>query len=123
MKYTQEINLKIMSQYSGGLTANEIADGLSIEHKENISERSVIAKLSHLGVYKKKEYLTKRGEVPIKKAEYIDQIAILLDVDSEMLESLEKVNKNVLQLITNKLNEECDCPSAMIASTLGQEPN
>lgn len=103
MKYTTELNEKISAQYIGGMTAADIAEALSIELGEQVSERSVIAKLSHLGVYKKKEYLTKRGEVPVKKAEYIDQLADLLDVDSESLESLEKVNKSVLQLITNEL--------------------
>jgi hypothetical protein len=54
-------------------------------------------------VYKKKEYLTKRGEIPIKKEEYIERIAKLLDVNAEILESLEKVNKSVLALIERKL--------------------
>lgn len=68
-----------------------------------VPERSVIAKLSSLGIYKKKEYLTKRGETPIKKEEYIERIAALLDVNSDMLESLEKVNKSVLALLEQKL--------------------
>lgn len=104
MKYTAELNDKLIGWYNSGMIAADIADTLSTEVVEQVSERSVIAKLSHLGVYKKKEYLTKRGEVPIKKAEYIDQLAELLGVDSETLESLEKVNKSVLQLITKKLN-------------------
>lgn len=66
-------------------------------------ERSVIAKLASLGIYKKKEYRTKRGEVPVPKAEYIEKLAKLLDTDSEFLESLEKVNKSVLALIHAKL--------------------
>ena len=74
-----------------------LAEGLGVP------ERSVIAKLSSLGVYKKKEYLTKRGEVPVKKDEYIERIAKLLQVNSDMLESLEKVNKSVLALIERKL--------------------
>jgi len=47
--------------------------------------------------------LTKRGEIPVKKDEYIERIAKLLDVNSDMLESLEKVNKSVLALIEKKL--------------------
>ena len=79
------------------MLGRDIAEGLGVP------ERSVIAKLSSLGVYKKKEYLTKRGEVPVKKDEYIERIARLLDVNSDMLESLEKVNKSVLALIERKL--------------------
>ena len=103
MTYTPEITAKIVKQYSEeGISALQIAEALTLELGETITERSVIAKLSHLGVYKKKEYLTKRGEVPIKKSEYIDMLAGLLKVDSETLESLEKVNKSVLQLFTSK---------------------
>jgi hypothetical protein len=57
-------------------------------------------------VYKKKVYLTKRGETPVKKAEYIERIAILLDKDLELLESLEKVNKGILELIATKLEDK-----------------
>jgi hypothetical protein len=56
-----------------------------------------------MGIYKKKAYLTKRGEVPVKKGEYIERIAVLLDVSADLLESLEKVNKNILALLAQKL--------------------
>jgi hypothetical protein len=71
----------------------------------DVPERSVIAKLSSLGVYEKKTYVNKRGELPIKKSEHIERIAELLEVSSETLESLEKVNKGVLKLIELKLTE------------------
>lgn len=103
MKYTKEISDKISQDYLAGQTPLEIAEALSLAHSETVPERSVIAKLSSLGVYKKREYLTKRGEVPVKKEEYIERIAKLLDVNAEILESLEKVNKSVLALIERKL--------------------
>lgn len=102
MKYTQEITTKMIADYQAGVSVKEIAEGLSTE-AEVVPERSVIAKLSSLGVYKKKEYLTKRGEIPVKKEEYIERIAALLDVNSDILESLEKVNKSVLALLEQKL--------------------
>jgi len=71
----------------------------------DVPERSVIAKLSSLGVYEKKTYTNKRGELPVKKSEHIERIAELLDVNSEVLESLEKVNKQVLKLIEVKLTQ------------------
>jgi len=70
-----------------------------------VPERSVIAKLSSLGVYQKKQYLNKRGELPIKKSEHIERLAELLDVPSDQLESLEKVNKQVLILLQRKLEQ------------------
>ena len=95
--------------YTSGILVPEIAVELTEHLKskgidEVVPDRSVIAKLSSLGIYKKKEYLTKRGEIPIKKEEYNERIATLLDVNAEFLESLEKVNKAVLALIAKKLS-------------------
>ena len=97
MKYTKEITDKLIADYKAGVPVAEISTTL------DVPERSVIAKLSSLGVYTKKSYVNKRGEVPVKKSEHIERIAELLDVDEELLESLEKVNKTVLKLIENKL--------------------
>lgn len=105
MKYTQEITNKLIADYQLGTTVPALSAMMTLEHGEPVPERSIIAKLSSLGVYKKKEYLTKRGEIPIKKEEYIERIAVLLDVSAEILESLEKVNKSVLALIERKLIE------------------
>lgn len=97
MRYTKEICDRMIADYTSGVPAHEIA-----EHLE-VPERSVIAKLSSLGVYQKKSYLNKRGEVPVKKSEHIERIAVLLDCNLELLESLEKVNKTVLKLIEQRL--------------------
>ena len=97
MKYTKEITDKLITDYRLGVPVATIATEL------DVPERSVIAKLSSLGVYLKKSYVNKRGEVPVKKSEHIERIAQLLEVDEELLESLEKVNKTVLKLIEQKL--------------------
>ena len=99
MKYTKEITDKIVAEYQQGAEVKNIAKTLGVP------DRSIIAKLSSLGVYQKKQYLNKRGEVPVKKQEHIEQLAQLLEVPSDQLESLEKVNKNVLVLIKNKLSD------------------
>ena len=100
MKYTKEMTDQLLESYKSGVTTKELATALQVP------ERSVIAKLSALGVYKKKEYRNKRGEVPIKKEEYITRIAELLDVSVDILESLEKANKHVLKLIEQALKKE-----------------
>jgi hypothetical protein len=74
MKYTKEITDKLIEQYKSGVPVVQLA--LDLE----VPERSVIAKLSSLGVYQKKQYLNKRGEVPVKKSEHIERLAELLDV-------------------------------------------
>ena len=97
MKYTKEITDRIIEQYKAKVPVKQIATDIEVP------ERSVIAKLSSLGVYEKKTYTNKRGELPVKKSEHIERIAELLEVNSEVLESLEKVNKGVLKLIELKL--------------------
>lgn len=102
MKYTKEITDKVVEQYKQGATTKEIAETLGV------ADRSIIAKLSSLGVYNKKKYLNKRGEVPIKKWEHIEQLAQILQVPSDQLESLEKVNKSVLILLARRLGAQSD---------------
>lgn len=97
MKYTPEVTAKLVEDYQSGASAEELAAQL------DVPTRSVIAKLASLGVYQKKTYVNKRGETPIKKEEYIDRLAVLLNVSIDRLESLEKVNKNVLKLLEDAL--------------------
>lgn len=97
MKYTPESTKQLIEDYQAGLTVAELASALQVP------ERSIIAKLSSLGVYQKKQYLNKRGEVPTKKSEHIERIAELLRCNLELLESLEKVNKTVLVMIERNL--------------------
>jgi len=102
MKYTPESTKKLVEDYESGVTVVELAQQLEVP------ERSIIAKLSSLGVYQKKQYLNKRGEVPTKKSEHIERIAQLLNCNLELLESLEKVNKQVLLMIERNLQLKSD---------------
>jgi len=99
MKYTKEIIDRMVADYKSQVPVHQIAIQLQLP------ERSIIAKLSSLGVYQKKTYVNKRGEIPVKKSEHIERIAELLDCDLELLESLEKVNKVVLRLIESRLSD------------------
>jgi hypothetical protein len=111
MKYTKELVTFITAEYTtnpviADLSASASAYAVTLnllEPGELIPERSLIAKLSSLGVYQKKGYLTKRGEPPIKKGEHIEKLAELLKVNPEVLDSLEKVNKGVLVLLITAL--------------------
>jgi hypothetical protein len=99
-KYTPELTQEIATKYIAGTSIDDLVAFYDIPSK------SIIAKLSMLGVYKKKEYRTKQGGVPIKKSEYIERLADLLGVDIDTLESLEKVNKTVLILLEERLSVE-----------------
>ena len=105
MTYTKEICDRLVQDYQAGVSVEQLAQSLEVP------VRSIIAKLSSLGVYQKKTYVNKRGEVPVKKSEHIERISILLDCDLELLESLEKVNKVVLKLIEQKLQQSDPKPS------------
>lgn len=98
MKYTKEITDRLVQDYQAGTAIEELAKNL------DVPARSIIAKLSSLGVYQRRQYLNKRGEVPVKKSEYIERIGKLLNMNLELLESLEKVNKGVLQVIERELS-------------------
>jgi hypothetical protein len=97
MRYTQEITDRMVAQYKQQVPVEQIAKQLEVP------ERSIIAKLSSLGVYHKKPYLNKRGEPPVKKSQQILRLAEMLEVDATELESLEKVNKTVLDLLATNL--------------------
>lgn len=102
MKYTNEATKQLIADYQAGVTVKALANDFEVP------ERSIIAKLSSLGVYQKKVYTNKRGEVPTKKALHIENIAQLLDCNIELLESLEKVNKQVLIMIERNLMAKSD---------------
>ena len=99
MKYSIEDSIKMTELYKGGVTVDSLAETFGVP------EKSIIAKLSSLGVYEKKAYVNKRGEPPVKKDQYIEQIADLLEVNLELLDSLEKANKSVLILIAKALEK------------------
>jgi len=107
MKYDKETTDKLIKDYTAaitlGKTSKEITERLALEL--DVPDRSIIAKLSSLGVYTRKAYVTKRGEIPVKKEEYLSRIAELLDVSVDILDSLEKANKNVLILIETALKK------------------
>ena len=97
MKYDKAATDKLVTMYQTEIPISAIAEEFSVP------ERSIIAKLSSLGVYQRKTYVNKRGEPPVKKEEYIERIAKLMQVNSDLLESLEKANKSVLAMIEKAL--------------------
>lgn len=97
MKYTTEISEDITKMYQADVPVAEIAQ------KYSVPEKSIIAKLSALGVYKRKTYLNKQGNPPMRKEEYIARIGKLLEIDQDLLESLEKVTKTALTLMEKRI--------------------
>lgn len=106
MKYDATTTKALITSYQD-LGANP--DVVSILAEQfSVPERSIIAKLSSLGLYKRKEYTDKQGNPPIKKETYVENIAKLLGTNLELLESLEKVNKNVLKMLEAALSRNIE---------------
>ena len=97
VKYTPELLGAIEFRFKNGASIKDLGAEFGIP------ERSLIAKLSSIGLYKRKPYVNKQGHPPIKKEEYVERIAKLLGKDICLLESLEKVNKSVLKMIEEAL--------------------
>ena len=72
----------------------------SLAARLNKTPRSIIAKLSALGVYQKQERITKRGEPVIMKAELVSQVQNAIGRE---LPSLNKMTKVDLQFMIDAL--------------------
>ena len=72
----------------------------SLATQLNKTPRSIIAKLSALGVYQKAERITKRGEPVIMKAELVSKVQNAIGRD---LPSLTKMTKVDLQFMIDAL--------------------
>lgn len=97
VNYTAEQTQQIVADYTAGVSVEQIAQTLGK------SVRSIVAKLSREGVYKKKEYTTKTGEAVVKKDAAADAIGAMLGMAENDIESLTKANKTALKLILEAL--------------------
>lgn len=96
--YTDEQTKILESEYDGS------ADSISVlAEKLGKSERSIIGKLAKMGVYQKQSYKNKLGEDPVKKIEMVSEIAMLVGVDTEEIEGIEKSDKRHLKRLLEAL--------------------
>jgi len=96
VNYTAEQTATIVSTYEANPTAETVS---ALAETLGKSVRSIVAKLSREGVYKKKEYTTKTGEKVQKKDETADAIGAILRLNENDIESLTKANKTALKAI------------------------
>lgn len=97
VNYTPEQTAQVVADYLAGVTVESIAENLGK------SVRSIVAKLSREGVYKKKEYTTKTGEPVQKKDMTADAIGRILNLSEADTDSLTKANKRALKAIFDAL--------------------
>ena len=93
--YTKEEESYLLEAYSGAVDKQFVIDELASQLQK--SRRSIIGKLSRLGIYEKKVYLTKRGESPVTKLELVHLLSEKNNWQLEKLEGLEKAPKEVLK--------------------------
>jgi hypothetical protein len=98
-KYTDDDTRTLIDLYNKTTSIEKIA--LILDR----TPKSVISKLTSLGLYHKQPYLDKQGLPPKKKLEYVQDIAAHLNVPEELVESLEKCTKYTLKCILDKFNE------------------
>lgn len=97
VNYTPEMTQRVVADYTAGVAVETIAANLGK------TVRSVVAKLSREGVYKKKEYVSKTGEKPVKKDAHADAIGAILQLSEGEIDSLTKANKSALKKIFEAL--------------------
>jgi len=95
--YTDEMVARISNAYSAAPT-RETVDALSAELDRPV--RSIISKLSALGIYQKAEKVTKAGKVIVKKEEYVAQVQAALGNE---FPSMEKMTKTDLERLVKVL--------------------
>jgi hypothetical protein len=101
--YTEKDIEYIIEEYQESpnrTTVDSLAEELSV------SPRSIIGKLSKLGVYRKAPYTPKYAEKPISKEELVTDIAHQLDLDLEALSGLSSSKKPALLLLHARLGEK-----------------
>ena len=98
MNYTVEETARIVSEYEND-PSRATVDRLADEYKK--SARSIIGKLAKEGVYRRVEYRTKTGEVPVTKLEIVEDIQSQLGC--EALTGLEKAPKQTLKILLDSL--------------------
>ena len=100
LNYTPEQTAKMLADYTASPTAETVE---AIAKELGKSVRSIVATLSREGVYKKKEYVTKRGEKPVKKDAHAEAIGAILKLPENDVDSLTKANKSALKAIFEAL--------------------
>ena len=96
LAYTAEQTVEIVAAYNAAPTDATVA---AFAEKFGKTTKSIIAKLSREGVYKKKAYVSKAGEKPVKKDSVADAIGAILKLSEADTDSLAKANKKALQAV------------------------
>lgn len=101
VNYTPEQEATIIAMAGSGKLISADAEKLAEQFGKTL--KSVVAKLSRMGVYSKKEYATKTGAAVVKKDTHADAIGAILRLTEAEIDSLTKANKTALAKIFEAL--------------------
>lgn len=93
VNYTVEQTSMMVAEYTANPTAATVE---AIASKLGKTVRSVVAKLSREGVYKKAERVSKTGQAIIKKDDLATQFQKIFNLTEAEADSLTKANKTAL---------------------------
>ena len=91
--------IKAYSEKPDRTTVNMLAEDF------DKSIKSIIGKLSREGVYQKAVYKTKTGEIPVTKAQLVENLALLLEIPSSKIMGLEKAPKQDIKFLSEIVSQ------------------
>jgi len=102
VNYTPEQTAMMAEMFTADNPARH-ADAKALAEKMGKAAKSVVAKLTVMGLYQAKTYVTKTGEAVQKKDDTADAIGAILQLSEAEASSLAKANKTVLVKIFDAL--------------------
>jgi len=106
VNYTDEMVERMSRVYTATPTRDTV-DTLAIDFGK--TPRSIIAKLSNLGIYIAPVRTTKTGKPIIKKDALVEKIALALKIECPSLVKANKLDlEKVVQALKDWLGEDCD---------------
>jgi hypothetical protein len=93
MKYTEEQEVILKQEYEANPSKETV---IKLAEKLGFTPRSIVGKLSRMGIYQKVSYAPKYAARPIGKDEIVNHIAHELEADPIKLEGLAKSQKPAL---------------------------
>lgn len=102
VNYTNEQTAMMQDKYTA-LPNRETVEAIAIELGKTV--KSVIAKLSRMGIYVRPEYKTKSGDKVIKKDTLIDKLSELVEMTEAEQSSFDHVNKTALVKLIAALSQ------------------
>ena len=102
VNYTPEMTATLVEAYKANPTKETVAEFAIAFGK---TTKSIVAKLSREGVYKKAEPTSKDGTPVVKKDEMVGMIAKVVGVSEDKLDGLEKAPKVALKIVFDALTK------------------